>query len=110
MTIATTEVSLLEIHATMSPKLGAAQVTTMQPHVDIRDGNISAMEHRIHYRLALLAYLQAPKFFSDIIESFLGTVRVDSGSFNVCRGVMERLGILHVSWSHQYEGFINSII
>ncbi|KAA1474785.1 P-loop containing nucleoside triphosphate hydrolase protein [Dentipellis sp. KUC8613] len=44
---------------------------------------------------ALLTYMQAPKFFSDMVESMLGAVFLDSGGdLDVARGVLEKLGIM----------------
>jgi dsRNA-specific ribonuclease len=41
--------------------------------------------------------LQAPKFFSDIIESIIGAIYLDSnGDFDIVRRVLERLDILPI--------------
>lgn len=46
---------------------------------------------------AELTRLQAPKFFSDMIESLLGVVYLDSGgSMDVVRGVMRNLGLMQI--------------
>jgi endoribonuclease Dicer len=46
---------------------------------------------------ALLTRLQAPKFFSDVVEALLGAIWLDSeGSFDVVKGVLAHLGILPV--------------
>ena len=53
-------------------------------------------EGRIHPWAALTA-LQAPKFFSDIIESLLGAVYLDSrGDMGIIRKVLEKLNVLPV--------------
>ncbi|KAL8723097.1 MAG: hypothetical protein Q9225_000568, partial [Loekoesia sp. 1 TL-2023] len=44
---------------------------------------------------ALLARLDAPKFFSDIIESLIGAIYIDShGSLAACESFLETLGIM----------------
>ncbi|EIW59400.1 P-loop containing nucleoside triphosphate hydrolase protein [Trametes versicolor FP-101664 SS1] len=53
-------------------------------------------EDRI-YPWAALTSLQAPKFISDMVESILGAVYVDSmGSLDAVRGVMRSLGLMQV--------------
>ncbi|KAK3315325.1 hypothetical protein B0H66DRAFT_606212 [Apodospora peruviana] len=47
-----------------------------------------------YYPWAQLARLQAQKSYSDIFESLLGAVWVDSGSLDECEKVVERIGIL----------------
>ncbi|KZT27478.1 P-loop containing nucleoside triphosphate hydrolase protein, partial [Neolentinus lepideus HHB14362 ss-1] len=49
------------------------------------------------YPWAALTRLQAAKFFSDIIESILGAVFLDSqGDFTIIRQVLEKLGVLPI--------------
>jgi endoribonuclease Dicer len=46
---------------------------------------------------AELTRLQAPKFFSDMVEALLGVVYLDSeGNMDVVRGVMRALGIMQI--------------
>ena len=53
----------------------------------LRDGD--------HYPWSLLAGLEAPKFLSDIIESIIGAIYIDTqGSIEACEAFLERLGIL----------------
>jgi len=77
-----------------SPDLGAEQVRTAKRHAELRDQINAAIETGSHYPWALLARLQAPKFFSDIVESLLGAVWIDCGSFWVCHEILERAKIL----------------
>jgi dsRNA-specific ribonuclease len=78
----------------MSPKLGAVQVSTAKRHAQLRDEINIAIQQGTHYPWALLAKLQAQKFYSDIVESLLGAVWIDSGSLDVCQEIVERMGIL----------------
>jgi dsRNA-specific ribonuclease len=77
-----------------STAIGLEQTMTAKRHQEVREDIRAAMETGTHYPWALLAKLQARKFFSDIVEALLGAVWVDSGSLEVCGGVVERLGIL----------------
>jgi dsRNA-specific ribonuclease len=77
-----------------SPKLGAVQHATSSCHAALRSSIIEAFEHGTHYPWALLARLKAQKFFSDMVESLLGAIWIDSGSFEICTEVVERMGIL----------------
>jgi dsRNA-specific ribonuclease len=78
----------------MSPRLGAAQVATSDRHAALRGAINEAFERGMHYPWALLAGLKAHKFFSDMVESLLGAIWIDSGSFETCTAIVERMGIL----------------
>jgi dsRNA-specific ribonuclease len=77
-----------------SPRLGAVQQDTSARYADLRDSIVDAFENGSHYPWALLARLKAQKFFSDMVESLLGAIWIDSGSFETCTAVVECMGIL----------------
>lgn len=77
-----------------SPTVAEVQTSTLKRYAELRDGIKRAIEHGTHYPWALLARLQAQKFYSDLVESLLGAVWIDSGSFDTCREIVERMGIL----------------
>lgn len=77
-----------------SPDLGAIQAATTRRHEETRGAVIAALEHGRQYPWAMLARLQAQKFYSDVFESLLGAVWVDSGSVEACEAFLERAGIL----------------
>ncbi|OHE97620.1 RNase3 domain-containing protein [Colletotrichum orchidophilum] len=77
-----------------APAIGLEQVNVSKRHTALRDEMIEAMEHGTTYPWALLARMQLRKFYSDVFESLLGAVYVDSGDLEVCAGVVERFGIL----------------
>lgn len=79
----------------MSSKLGVEQVAMAKRHAELRNEINNAIKHGTHYPWALLAKLQAQKFYTDIIESLLGAVWIDSGSLDVCQEMVERIGILN---------------
>jgi dsRNA-specific ribonuclease len=77
-----------------SQVLTALQLETSNRHLTLRDDINAALASGSHYPWALLCRLQAPKFYSDIVESLLGAVYIDSGSLDACEGIIERMGIL----------------
>lgn len=57
----------------------------------------NALKNEKIFPWAALSRLQAPKIFSDMIESLLGAIYLDSnGDFNVVRSVLDTLGILPI--------------
>lgn len=56
---------------------------------------LDSLQQGSHIPWALLARLDAPKFFSDIIESLIGAIYIDShGSLAACEAFLERLGVM----------------
>lgn len=56
---------------------------------------VEALWQGKEYPWVLLARLDAPKYFSDIIESLLGAIYIDtSGSLTACEAFLDRLGIM----------------
>ncbi|EKM51767.1 uncharacterized protein PHACADRAFT_150441 [Phanerochaete carnosa HHB-10118-sp] len=56
-----------------------------------------ALEHDVIYPWAALTSLQAPKFVSDMFESVLGAIFLDShGDLGTVRAVLAKLGIVHI--------------
>ncbi|KAK1481398.1 RNase3 domain-containing protein [Colletotrichum cuscutae] len=77
-----------------SPAIGLEQLNVTKRHAALRDDMVEAIERGTTYPWALMARMQLRKFYSDIFESLLGAVYVDSGDLDVCAGVVERFGIL----------------
>lgn len=77
-----------------SQALGGAQSLTEEIHAAERGEILRAMREAPDYPWARLAHLQIPKCFSDLFESILGAVWVDSGSMQACKQIAERAGIL----------------
>ena len=75
-----------------SPKLGAEQDATSKRHAELRLQIKHEMESGSRYPWALLASLKLPKVYSDIVESLLGAVWLDSGSWAACRDLLEGVG------------------
>lgn len=56
-----------------------------------------ALEHDRVYPYAALTSLQAPKFLSDIVESLLGAVYLDSrGDWDIVKGVLTKLSVIPI--------------
>jgi len=78
----------------MSPTLSSVQLATSKQFAELQPEIEKVIENGSHYPWALLAKLQAQKFYSDIVESLLGAVWIDSGSLDECTAMVERMGIL----------------
>jgi len=66
-----------------SPMVGQVHVMTAKRHTALRNEIVLALGTGRQYPWALLAQLQAMKFYSDLVESLLGAIWIDSGSFEV---------------------------
>ncbi|KAL8863288.1 MAG: hypothetical protein Q9178_000663 [Gyalolechia marmorata] len=56
---------------------------------------LESLQQGSHIPWSLLARLDAPKFFSDIIESLIGAIYIDShGSLALCEDFLETLGLM----------------
>ena len=78
-----------------SQEIVAAQQACLRRHHGLRQEIEHCLNHGSSYPWALLAQLNADKFFSDIIESVLGAIFVDSnGSLAQCQRFAECIGIL----------------
>ncbi|KAH0555738.1 hypothetical protein GP486_006317 [Trichoglossum hirsutum] len=72
-----------------------AQEACLQRHARLRDEIWHALTSENPYPWAKLRHLEANKFFSDITESIVGAIYVDShGDFSACERMVERLGVI----------------
>ncbi len=78
-------------HASMA--IGLVQAAVSESHRALRDEILTTIAEGTHYPWALLARLQAKKFYCDIFEALLGAVWIDSGSVDECASVVTRFGI-----------------
>ena len=76
-----------------SPELGIEAAAAAGRHNLLRAELDAALRHGDTYPWALLARLQAGKYFADLFEAVLGAVWVDSGDINACHAVVEKAGI-----------------
>ncbi|KAI0771225.1 P-loop containing nucleoside triphosphate hydrolase protein [Trametes elegans] len=116
-----TSVVVESVMPTWAPETGLAEVDDSQrvhlwqcllhsSHRVLEDQNLTFARFQKHgpaiaralecdaiYPWAALTSLQAPKFISDMVESILGAVYVDSrGSLDAVRGVMRSLGLMQI--------------
>jgi dsRNA-specific ribonuclease len=91
-----TPLSLWTFMRHSSEPIGIEQATTAKRYDSLRGEVLAALHGASYYPWALLARIQAKKFYSDILESLLGAVWVDSGSIEVCESLLQRLGILPI--------------
>ncbi len=80
-------------HATSA--IHQAQKDCMNRHAQLREGILEALTTGMRYPWTSLTQLQAEKFFSDIVESVLGAIYVDTkGDRGACERFLEKLGVL----------------
>jgi dsRNA-specific ribonuclease len=77
-----------------SPEMGHVLKKTEVEFRELRDEIVAAVRDGTHYPWVLLARLHPKKVYSDLFESLLGAVWVDSGSIETCAGVLHKFGIL----------------
>lgn len=78
-----------------SSQMIATRDVALQQHADVRERLIHALKHDVEFPWHLLALMNAPKFLSDIVESVIGAIYVDShGDVSACEAFVRRLGIL----------------
>jgi dsRNA-specific ribonuclease len=74
--------------------IGEAQREVERRYAILRCEILQEFESGMEYPWGLLARIHANKFYSDLIESLLGAVWIDSGSLEVCKQVLDRMGML----------------
>lgn len=77
-----------------SAAVGHEQKATAKRYEELRADIRCSIEQGEYYPWALLARLQAGKFYSDTFEALLGAMWVDSGSVAACEDLVARFGIL----------------
>ena len=76
------------------PDIGNIHCKVERRHALLRCDIIHALEWGKEYPWSLLARINANKFYSDLVESMLGAIWVDSGSLDVCKQVLDTIGVL----------------
>jgi dsRNA-specific ribonuclease len=89
--------SLWQLMRHSSDEIAEAQVRALERHNRFRDEILEALNHQKLYPWSILARCAAEKFFSDVIESTIGAIYIDSrGSISACSKFLEQLGLLRV--------------
>jgi dsRNA-specific ribonuclease len=77
------------------PALNANRNAALRQHEHVKKQIIAGLNDDARYPWHLFALTDAPKFLSDIVESVIGAVYVDSrGDIPTCEKVVRRLGII----------------
>jgi dsRNA-specific ribonuclease len=82
------------MRCTPAPDFIEVRARTVARHAELRSVISAAIHSGSHYPWALLSRLEAPKYLSDLMESVLGAIYIDSGSFSECQKVLERIGVM----------------
>jgi dsRNA-specific ribonuclease len=78
-----------------SSQLLATRDVALRQHAKVREQLTDALKHGDEFPWHLLALVNAPKVLSDIVESVIAAIYVDSqGDFSACEAFVRRLGIL----------------
>ncbi|KAJ4405537.1 Dicer-like protein 2 [Neurospora sp. IMI 360204] len=77
-----------------SQHVAATQTATKERYLALRDDIRAAIWKQNELPWALLARMGPAKFYSDIVESLIGAVWVDSGSWEACEHVLNQMGLL----------------
>jgi dsRNA-specific ribonuclease len=77
-----------------SPELNANRDNARKQHEHAREQIITGLNDDTRYPWHLFALTDPPKFLSDIVESIIGAVYIDShGDISACEAIVRRLGI-----------------
>lgn len=78
-----------------SPSIRLAQQNCLARYAIVHRAISNSLAHGKHYPWTDLARLEPPKFFSDIVESILGAIYIDThGSLSDCQSFLEHLGLM----------------
>jgi dsRNA-specific ribonuclease len=78
-----------------SQEISRSQVKCQERHQQLRQEISGCLKRGTYHPWTMLAQLNADKFYSDLVESVLGAIFVDSeGDLADCRRFAERIGIL----------------
>ena len=78
-----------------SPQVTRAQMACVDRYRELCTPIKDSLWCGAKYPWALLARLEADKFFSDLIESLVGAIYIDShGCLSSCEGFLETIGVL----------------
>lgn len=78
----------------VSPIVSTAQQACRERYHSIEATISNTLAHGNHYPWTALARLEPPKFMSDIVESIIGAIYIDShGSMSACSTFLEHLGL-----------------
>lgn len=89
------QINLWHFLRSHGPIIETALAAGIERYHALRDKIKTALNSGTKYPWELFACLRADKFFSDIVESTLGAIFIDSGgSLDKCKAFLERIGLL----------------
>lgn len=92
---ATTSLQIWRFMRHAEPEIRQAQQSCVTSYDSLREEILTALRLGQHYPWALLCRLEAPKFFSDLIESIIGAIYIDThGSMAACESFLEHVGAI----------------
>lgn len=78
-----------------SPSVSIAQRACVARWQHLHATILESLETADHYPWTALARLEPPKFFSDIVESLIGAIYIDTkGSITACQAFLEHIGLM----------------
>lgn len=78
-----------------SPTITRDQQSCLKRYAILKDTLEGLLTHGTYYPWTALAQLEPPKFMSDMVESLLGAIYIDShGSMSACESFLEHLGLI----------------
>lgn len=98
-------VSLVSFLRHSNVQFSIYQKEALTRHRELREEILEVINTGDRFPWVLLSRLDAKKFFSDMIESLLGAIWIDSGSMELCTEVLERMGVLRYARRILREGF-----
>lgn len=91
----TTSLQIWRFMRHAAPEIRQAQQSCVASYDSLHDEILTALRIAQHYPWALLCRLEAPKFFSDLIESLIGAIYIDThGSMAACELFLEHVGVM----------------
>lgn len=91
----TVSVHIWHFMRSAEPKIRQAQQSCVSRYNSLREEILRALNNGHRYPWGLFTQLDAPKFFSDLIESILGAIYIDThGSIKACQSFLEHLGVM----------------
>ncbi|RMZ74207.1 dicer 2 [Pyrenophora seminiperda CCB06] len=87
--------ALWQFLRTTDPQLVASRIVATQQHIQTRERIATGLESDSRFPWHTLSLTDPPKYLSDIVESVIGALYIDSrGSIAICEHFIERLGIM----------------
>lgn len=95
MTVSGQRLRLCDFMRYQHTEVTRVRQTCVQRYQQVRDSITSAITCGTRHPWCMLAQLEAPKFFSDLVERLIDAIFVDSqGDLSLCEKLAERIGLM----------------